>query len=429
MRYKLLYLIPFLAALNGVNIQFYGLNIRLDQAMALFLILLVGLIILIGKKYLYLDLPGKLLILFIVWSFIATLLNAPDLNYSLIQTINIASAASIYFVLTNLLNTQDRIDKYIKYFLLSGILATGYGTIIFILSFVGFNVYGVNLTKDINIAYGVFATMREPNIFGSYSLVYFIITSSILISLRKRRDKSNSLVFMAFITSASGIFISFTRAVWLAALIGLVILSIFLSRVFEKNKMKLVVYIVLFGLIIYFAASFIEFKSIILYKITHLFDYKAGTGAGRISIWQNAVQSYLHKPFVGNGTYSFASMYPPTLINGQAHYAWIGNFLLTLLHDTGIIGTFIFLTMIMVLLKKGFQNAKKLKFLRPFDSATIFGLCLSLICLLIAYIFTTGFSFVYSWSVLGLIGVYIRLAKCPESLSKPPEYKFIAVNH
>lgn len=413
MRYKLLYLIPFLAALNGVNIHFYGLNIRLDQVMALFLVLLVGLIILIGKKYLYLDLPGKLLILFIVWSFIATLLNAPDLNYSLIQTINIASAASIYFVLTNLLNTQDRINKYFKYFLLSGILATGYGTIIFILSFVGINVYGVNLTKDINIAYGVFATMREPNIFGSYSLVYFIITSSILISLRKRRDKSNPLVFLAFIASSSGIFLSFTRAVWLAALIGLVILSIFLSRVFKKNKIKLVVYIVLFGLIIYFAASFFEFKSIILYKITHLFDYKTGTGAGRISIWQNAVQSYLHKPFVGNGTYSFASMYPPILINGQAHYAWIGNFLLTLLHDTGIIGTFIFLTMIIVLLKKGFQNAKKLNFFRPFHSATIIGLCLSLICLLIAYFFTSGFSFVYSWSVLGLIGVYNRLAKCP----------------
>jgi len=285
--------------------------------------------------------------------------------------------------------------------------------IIFILSMVGINVYGVNLTKDIYSAYGVFATMKEPNIFGSYSLVYFIITSSILISLRQRREKPNPLVFLAFIASSSGIFLSFTRAVWLAALIGLAILGIFLSRVFKKNKIKLVVYIVLFALVVYFAASFIDFKSIILYKITHLFDYKTGTGAGRISIWQNAVQSYLHKPFVGNGTYSFASMYPPRLINGQAHYAWIGNFLLTLLHDTGIIGTFIFLTMIIVLLKKGFQNAKKLNFIRPFDSATIFGLCLSLICLLVAFIFTTGFSFVYSWSVLGLIGVYIRLAKCP----------------
>ena len=235
MRYKLLYLIPFLAALNGVNIRFYGLNIRLDQVTALFLVLIVGLIILIGKKYLYLDLPGKLLILFIVWSFIATLLNAPDLNYSLLQTINIASAASIYFVFTNLLNTQDRINKYFKYFLLSGILATGYGMIIFILSMVGINVYGVNLTKDIYSAYGVFATMKEPNIFGSYSLVYFIITSSILISLRQRREKPNPLVFLAFIASSSGIFLSFTRAVWLAALIGLAILGIFLSRVFKKK--------------------------------------------------------------------------------------------------------------------------------------------------------------------------------------------------
>jgi len=409
----LLYLLPFLAALNGINLKISGFNIRLDQLGVVFLLFTMAAGVISGKIRFYLDKPGKLLLIFFLWSFVISLIFAPDFKYSCIQTINLLSSASVYFVLTNLLKSVRLINKYFKYFLLAGIFAISYGILIFILSVMGLNIPGANLIDDFSVAYGVFATMREPNIFGSFSLIYFILSFMIIISLSKSMRQNNHLVFLSFITSGLGLFLSFTRGVWLAACFGVLATFPFAKKIFKEPRARIKYMLSLsFVLVILFLfANFFVSKPIFYYKLSHFLDIEEGTGAGRLKIWTDALISTQESPFFGHGTYSFATLFPPAISEGQGYSAWIGNFLLTVLHDTGIMGTFIFLWMIIVLIKEGINIAGKLIEINPMNSAILSGVCLSLVCMLIAFIFTTGFSFVYAWSVLGLISVYVRYGK------------------
>jgi O-antigen ligase len=411
---NLLYLIPFLTALNGINFKLAGLNIRLDQLVVVFLIFVIAAIMLLGKLNLYLDKVGKLLLIYFLWSFVVSYLFAPDVKYCIIQTINILSAASIYFVMTNLLRSGERINKYFKFYLWAGIVFILYGIIIYILSLMGFNIYGANLPKDAySIAYGVFATMREPNIFGSFSLIYFVLSFVIIVSLPKTERKYNNLLIFLLLTSAFGMFLSFTRGVWLAALIGIIATFAFNKKKFKifRHKTKYIFLVCIFLVIVLIFAELFVSKSVFYYKISNFLDYKGGTGAGRIGIWKTALENIKKSPIFGHGTYSFATFFSSPWIEKQESLAWIGNIFITLLHDTGIIGTLIFLWMIKVLLKRGIRTAKKIREIDPMNSAIILGFCISLACLLIAFVFTTGFSYVYAWSVLGFIGVYVRYEK------------------
>jgi O-antigen ligase len=415
---KIINLLPFLSALNGINMKLAGLNIRMDQLIIVFLMIILFLSNILGKIKLYLDKTGRLLLLFFIWSFAISFLLSPNHKYSLVETINLLSSASVYFVLTNLLRSKKNINKYFKSFLWAGILSTSYGIIIFVLSIIGLKIYGVNLNENGSMAYGVFATMREPNIFGSFSLIYFILSLVIILSLPKEKRKYNKLVVYLIFSSGLGLFLSFTRGVWLAAIVG-VIITLGTNKEISNYIRKKGTSIFLLAIFVFFIliiGNILISNSIIRYKISHLFDYSGGTGAGRIDIWENAFKSFLESPWFGRGTYSYAAIYSPELVGsgGQESVAWIGNLFLTLLHDTGIIGMVIFLGMTFVLLKEGIKSAKWFMDVSPMNAAISYGFCISLVCLIIAFIFTTGFSYVYAWSVLGFIGVYNRNRKLLE---------------
>jgi len=303
---------------------------------------------------------------------------------------------------------------------MAGIAATGYGIMIFVLSLMGFYLPGVNFSNPYHAAFGVYATMREPNVFGSFSLIYFILCFVIILSLPPKRRRHNHLIFMALMTSGIGVFLSFTRGVWLATSLGVLAAIAFQKKLFRLSRKKTVHIIALgfFLVILLFLANLSVTQSILYYKISHIMDFKEGTGAIRLQIWKAALESIQKSLLVGHGTYSFAILFP-SQVPGPENASWIGNFFLTILHDTGIIGTFFFLWMIIFLFKEGIRAAKRLIETDRLVAVISAGFCFSLVSMLIAFMFTTAFSFVYAWSVLGLIGAFVRYAKQLERVSKP----------
>jgi len=406
---RLLFLIPFLAALNGVNFVFFELNIRLDQVIVVILMLILIWNHIFRQIKIKIDFVGKLLIAYLVISFISTFMFAPDLKYSIIQTINISSSASVYFVLINFLNNDYIKRKYLRYFLFSGIIFIGYGVVIFFLSLLGMNIYGVNLADNLSSEYGVFATMREPNIYGSFSLVYFMLSLTILVTVQKELIKFKRIITYCFIISMLGVFLSFTRGVWIGALIGtaILLLTSIKYNFSTKFRTKLGLYIlVIIG--VFFIVNNLVPNFYFTHRLSILTDYQGGTGAYRLLLWEEALHNFLSSPILGNGTYSFASLCA-TSIGGES--AWIGNFILILLHDTGVIGTVLFLIMILVLLKNNLSKLKNAILINHFNASVLLGFCIALVSMLIAFIFTTAFSYVYSWSIFGLISVYGSLYK------------------
>jgi len=410
MRNKLLYFLPFFAALSGVNIIIGGLNVRFDQLISTILCLILAFRIIFNYQKFYLDFPGKMLISFLFISFISSYYFSPDPKYSIIQTINLTSVSSIYIILINFIDSKKMFDHFLKVYFNAGFIAITLGVALFILSvLIGNELYGVNLISDTTLAYGVYSTMREPNIFGSYSLIYFIIGLSMLLYKGSLSKNCYNITSIYFIVYALGVFLSFTRGVWLggiAAFFLLLILSKKYSIPNSKKKIHLIKFSIIMLVLITLVLSISH--SFFTYKIDNLFQAQEGTGQFRLLEWAKAIEDIGNNFLLGNGTYSFASIYSKTVPYNNLENAWIGNIFLTVLHDTGLIGFSFFMIMCVNLISKGIKLSKLAKALQK-DYSIILGITISIIAMLIAFIFTTGFSYGYSWLLLGLLGVINRL--------------------
>ena len=95
----------------------------------------------------------------------------------------------------------------------------------------------------------------------------------------------------------------------------------------------------------------------------------------------------------------------------SAELAWIGNFALTLLHDSGAIGMLLFSIFLTLTVRGGLRDAKRLWERAPDAAVRLVGLCYGVLALLVAFLATTGFSFSYPWIALGLVGAHRRRAR------------------
>ena len=157
------------------------------------------------------------------------------------------------------------------------------------------------------------------------------------------------------------------------------------------------------------AASPLVPDNYLRYKATNLVDFQDGTGAGRLKIWATALEETQQRRWIGWGTYSFGDLHKEGTETNQT-LPWIGNFVVTLLHDSGVIGTFLFGAFLTVTLRGGLRDAKCLWAHTPDQAVRLVGLCYGAVALLIAFLATTGFSFGYIWIALGLIGAHRRRA-------------------
>jgi len=409
MRNKLLYILPLIAGLNGISFQAFNLNIRLDQLLAVILSVVLFSRIIIGKQKFYLDLPGKFLLAFFLISFFSSYAYSPDRNYSFIQTINVLSAASVYFLIPNLITIDNVEKKFLKSFVFTGIIMCGLGIFFFIIAHLGITDYGVNLIDDpLTTPYGVYSTMYEPNIFGSYSVIYFLYSLNIVLVKDYTFASKKTFLFLLFF-SAAGVFLSFTRGAWLASIIAIIFSLIMIKSKFKKKYVfkNFTKYLITAGFILLVFLGSIISKGFLLYKIDNFLNSSSGTGYGRLQIWAVALDDITNHLLLGNGTYSFAAIYAKTFYS-PSHNAWIGNFILTVIHDTGIVGTILFLFFLGILI---LHSLKRSKMDSNIFNASSFSLSMASVAMLIAFFFTTGFSLCYSWIPLGILSYFYKKQK------------------
>ena len=118
----------------------------------------------------------------------------------------------------------------------------------------------------------------------------------------------------------------------------------------------------------------------------------------------------MERPWFGWGCYSYGdkNAEPDT---PRALRPWIGNFAITALHDSGIIGTSLLFLFLGINLIGGLRASRQLWSIEPTSSVRLVGLVYGVVALLIAFLATTGFSYGYPWIALGLIGAYRRRAR------------------
>jgi hypothetical protein len=392
-----------MAGLNGITIVIGGYHARIDQIVSVLLFFALLYNILSGKQKLILEKSGILLVIFLLYTLITTILFAPDLKYSFMQTLSIISVAITFVLINNMIRNEQQLNKFIKYFMVAGILHCSNGILLFVLSSLGLINYGANLIDEPSVPYGVYGTMVEPNIYGGYCLGYFIFSSVMFFVVKESKRTISFLLGVSFV----GMFLSFTRGVWIAGAVGLLI-SLLYVRKYKKIGMKRIAFLFMFFITLYTISSEIASDRFLEYKISNLFEIESGSGYSRVILWGAAFENIENNLLFGTGTYSFATI----MGNGDYDHAsnfWIGNTYITLLHDYGIIGFLLFSLFFVSLVWQGIRMiGKYFRNIENDDKWILLALCLSVISLYIAFFFTMGNSLAYSWLYMGLIAVYKR---------------------
>jgi O-antigen ligase len=396
---------PYLSALTGVDFLVGGLSVRLDHLVGIILFVFLFISILKVKK-IYLIKNDLFLIALWLLSLVVSYYNAPDTKYSLIQSINLITVGLSYFVITNQIKTKKHLDLFISAGFNTALFVSFFGTILFIVSFIIKKpLYGVNIEQSINIPFGIYFTIKEPNLYGSFMFVHFFLSVIMLFEKTNQSfgisdKKIKAIVFF----TAIGVLLSFTRGIWLATIVCLFLYYIKSIKRVLNNFYK--IFIIVLTLVVFYTVTLNYFGITFLkYKIDNFFSIEEGTGEGRVFIWLTALDNWAEKKnfLFGNGTYSFASFYNKGSYESDTN-AWIGNFLVTLLHDYGIIGLVLFFCFLVGLLrtkkiKKLLMHNAKLKHYK----ALIISFRLAILGVLIGFFFTMAFSLTYVWMLFGLM--------------------------
>jgi len=425
----LVMLLPLLAITNGLAIPIAGLSVRAEQLAACLLVIPLLASALVGARRIRIDTTAWWLAAILLMNLLSTGLHSPAVIYSLLQCASLSAVWVIYVLVLNFLDTREAAAAFLRRILWAGIIGSAIGILAFVSASLGFDFGGAEVSQAaaerLTQAYGAYGIMEEPNIFGSFTGAMLVV-SVVLVAALPRDDSTIKELKLAKWTagiSAVGLVLSFTRAAWIGAVLGLVGCLFAVGKWTRRGRRRIVVPLVVVAsvIVVLFIApgSTGEFFR---FKLLNLVNLQSQSAVLRLLTYSLALDQTSTHPLVGWGTFTFA----PLTAQGNDFQQfeswrnfWIGNFALLALHDTGAIGLLLWCGMLWSSIVRGARAAVAL---RPIDvHASIHALALvgAVVSLLIPFLTTTGFSMAYPWLLMGLLGAHARLGATIPATPEP----------
>ena len=428
-RSALIGILPFLVLLNGVPLPVLGVSVHFDQVIACLLTAAVGADVVAGVRRLRTDPVTWWLAGLLVVNLAASALNSPAPSYSLLECANLASVWVIYLLVINLVETGPQLESFFRRSLWAAAAEGCVSIAAYVLNVIGVPVGGADVSESaaerLTTPYGAYGTMVEPNIFGSFSAAYLVLCVVLLMIAAQRPSavpNARLLRWVAVIT-AGGLVLSFTRAAWLGAAVGIAGFALF-ARPMLGVRVRVSRALIPLGLalgaiiVLWFLPG--NAGDLFRFKVLNLFNIASPTGVIRLLTYVAALEQSRQHLLIGWGTFSFA----PLALQGSDfrqfdnwQNLWIGNYFLLALHDTGIIGLTLWVGLISTILVRGVRAVRWLRGVNQVASSRAVALVCAVTTLLIPFLATSGFSLGYSWLLIGLLGAYCRPW---ESVVAPP---------
>ena len=431
----LVMLLPLLAVMNGLAIPIAGSSVHADQLAACLLVVPLGASALAGGRRIRLDSTTWWLGAILAMNVAATALHSPARVYSLLQCASLASVWVIYVLLVNFLDTREAAAAFLRRLLWAAIAGSAIGIAAFVLASLGVDVGGAEVSQAaaerLTQAYGAYGVMVEPNIFGSFTGASLVLSIVLLAGLPRDGSATSELRLAAWTAgvSAVGLVLSFTRAAWLGAVLGLICCLAASGRAWMRIGRRRAIgtpLAIVNGLVVVLLLAPGTAASLFRFKLLNLINLQSQTAVLRLLTYSMALDQTATHPVVGWGTFTFA----PLVAQGTDFQQfenwrnlWIGNFALLALHDTGAIGLVLWCGMLWSVLARGIRAAAALRPIDPQLSLHTVALVGAVISLLIPFLATTGFSLGYPWLLIGLLGAQARLATTEPATPEaaPPE--------
>jgi O-antigen ligase len=428
----LVMLLPVFAVLNGIAIPVAGSSVRADQLASCVLVIPLAASTLIGARRLRIDATMWWLAGILAMNLVATLAYSPARTYSLLQCANLASIWTLYVLLVNFVDSMSLAAAFLRRLLWAAIAGSVIGIAAFVLASAGLDLGGAEVSRlaaeRLTQAYGAYGVMLEPNIFGSFTGAVLVLSIVLVAGLPRDGSAAREirLAWWAAGTSAVGLVLSFTRAAWLGALVGLACCLAAIGRLSMRQWRRRAIGVPI-GVAAAVALALLvapgEAGNLLRFKLSNLVNLQSQTAVLRLLTYSMALDQTTAHPIIGWGTFTFA----PLTAQGADFQQfenwknlWIGNFALLALHDTGIVGLALWCGMLWSVVGRGVRAAAALRTIDPRASIHAVALVGAVISLLIPFLATTGFSLGYPWILIGLLGAHARLA-ATESEAPAPE--------
>jgi O-antigen ligase len=348
--------------------------------------------------------------LWLIISVVGSVFNSPSPGDSMTSIVRISIMLGIFLSILITVNRDESLWRQLaKLWLFLCIIELSIGILGWVISFLGvLNVYGIVTygTRYVGMR-NVYGTLFERNFFGSFSASVLIAFINILLIQRRKRANllaPQSMILLGISASLVALAISFTRAAWLAALLGLYLLS--LTQFNWRNRslrlpfflVTILASVLAFQFLLIPLAPTLQSQGGLLEHLSSFLNLQDDvTVRGRLSDIQVVAETWQEHPFIGHGTASFGLNYPE-MRGGKR--GWIANATLNILYDNGILGVMLLALFFGGITYRGFKRANLA------DDPTLFtllsSLCWMTVILLIAFQGTTGVWLGLFWVCLGL---------------------------
>jgi|WetSurMetagenome_2_1015567.scaffolds.fasta_scaffold86345_2 putative inorganic carbon (hco3(-)) transporter len=342
---------------------------------------------------------------------LASLAVSRNTDWSLRKIMFVFSIFPIYFVVTSVIGSKEKMEKVIQFLIWSGVAVVLMGIIQFFLQFavglektydfwaryvivpfLGKTFSGVVLENPswlVNISGETY--LRATSVFPDPHMLSFYLGLLIPLSLGTALKLKKPLYIVFFAILFLGDILTFSRGGYLGILAGLMaVFLVLLGRVGVKYKAISIAVVVL-------AAGTLLIPGPISSRLTSSLDLKEGSNAGRLEMWKKAYVVSLDNPFLGVGIGNYPLEVKPSADYREPIYAH--NTHLDISAETGILNSIVWILIILASMRSFFKKSKK--------DSLFFWLAVSLVVFSVHSIFETA---IYSPVVLTLLLIIIGFA-------------------
>lgn len=315
------------------DIVFYGV---------FFMAVFMGITSLVYKESIEVNNIAFIFSLFILWSFVSLIWSISPIR-TVIEGIQLISFLLIYLLTKKL--SQEGLDKLIKILL----LVTGGIALLGILEYLFVSGSRIH------------ATFTNPNPFGIYMVMIFLMTLA-----RSLHSKSKGYMIFS-ILFLSVVFLSGSRASMGALAVALIVPFFGINRPDLKSSIiKFVIIFVsafVFSQFALYASVYIRENVFIdkslLESITRSSSFVTSSLKGRLEFWRVAFELFKNKPVLGYGNGTFFSAYYIEYGMNEWYSRFTHNHYLQMAAEIGAVGVGLFLLFLWTSFKDVIHNAKQ----------------------------------------------------------------------
>ena len=271
-------------------------------------------------------------------------------------------------------------------------------------------IYNIDLWQWTSAYHG--SPFTNYSVFGSYTVIFFLIVLSRLLLDRTSYDRVFWSVMLMIFTV--GILLCFSRGVWLSLIISVGFLLINLPQA-EQHKRILIIgggFVFLLVLLLLPSVS-----DLISERVSTLFDPQFASNRSRLLRWVQAFLMFTEHPIIGNGYGAFAILYQEdTALTGE----YVAQFQLgahseymQILAEQGSLGILAWFWLILTFFRFGVQALRRVR--ETFFRSLVLGIMAVELSLLVHFCVNNllngdaiGIPF---WILYGLLPAVVRIAE------------------